>query len=145
MKCRHPFLDRESLLILAKYITLDTGTGSVHTAPGHGQEDYESGLEYNLPIYSPVDDQGRFTPEVTVFRRAVCFRCQRRRHPKAREVGALSSQRDLHPSIPQLLALQEPHHLPGHGAVVHLHGEERIAPESSGGHRPSDLDSPLGP
>jgi isoleucyl-tRNA synthetase len=52
---------------LAPYITLDTGTGCVHTAPGHGQEDYESGLEYNLPIYSPVDDQGRFTAEVKFF------------------------------------------------------------------------------
>ena len=67
LKSRHPFLDRESVLILARYITLDTGTGCVHTAPGHGQEDYESGLEYNLPIYSPVDDQGRFTAEVKFF------------------------------------------------------------------------------
>ena len=58
LKCRHPLYDRESILILANYITLDTGTGCVHTAHGHGQEDYESGLQYNIPIYSPVDDRG---------------------------------------------------------------------------------------
>ncbi len=52
-------MDRESVLILADYVTLDAGTGTVHTAPGHGQEDYESGLEYGLEIYSPVDDQGK--------------------------------------------------------------------------------------
>ncbi|OGQ96159.1 MAG: isoleucine--tRNA ligase [Deltaproteobacteria bacterium RIFOXYD12_FULL_57_12] len=62
-KCRHPFLARESLIILASYVTLDTGTGCVHTAPGHGREDYQSGLQHNLPVLSPVDDGGRFTDE----------------------------------------------------------------------------------
>ncbi len=66
-KCRHPFFDRDSLIILASYVTLDTGTGCVHTAPGHGQEDYESGVQYGLDIYSPVDDDGRFTPDVPFF------------------------------------------------------------------------------
>ena len=60
-KCRHPFLERDSVIILADYVTLDAGTGCVHTAPGHGQEDYESGLKYGLAIYGPVDDDGRFT------------------------------------------------------------------------------------
>ena len=45
LKCRHPLYDRESLLILGAHVTLEAGTGCVHTAPGHGQEDYESGLE----------------------------------------------------------------------------------------------------
>ncbi len=62
-KCRHPFLDRESLIITAPYVTLETGTGCVHTAPGHGREDYLSGVRYNLPILSPVDDAGNFTDE----------------------------------------------------------------------------------
>jgi isoleucyl-tRNA synthetase len=89
LKCRHPFLERESLLILATYITLDTGTGCVHTAPGHGQEDYESGLEYNLPIYSPVDDQGRFTPEVKFFAGQYVFDANDAVIQKLKEVGAL--------------------------------------------------------
>ncbi|MEW6594832.1 MAG: isoleucine--tRNA ligase [Thermodesulfobacteriota bacterium] len=62
-KCRHPFLERESLIILADYVTLDAGTGCVHTAPGHGREDYLSGVRYGLPILSPVAADGRFTDE----------------------------------------------------------------------------------
>ena len=89
LKCRHPFLNRESVLILANYITLDTGTGCVHTAPGHGQEDYESGLEYNIPIYSPVDDQGRFTSEVEFFAGQFVFDANEAVIQKLAEVGAL--------------------------------------------------------
>ncbi|MCX5919689.1 MAG: isoleucine--tRNA ligase, partial [Deltaproteobacteria bacterium] len=89
LKCRHPFIDRDSVLILAKYITLDTGTGAVHTAPGHGQEDYESGLEYNIPIYSPVDDQGRFTSDVAFFAGKFVFDANEDVIRKTREVGAL--------------------------------------------------------
>jgi isoleucyl-tRNA synthetase len=59
-RCKHPFLDKESLLILGTHVTLETGSGCVHTAPGHGHEDYLAGLEYSLEIYSPVDAKGRF-------------------------------------------------------------------------------------
>jgi isoleucyl-tRNA synthetase len=65
--CRHPWLDRDSQVILANYVTLEAGTGLVHIAPGHGQEDYDSGRKYNLPPYSPVDDGGKFTREVPEF------------------------------------------------------------------------------
>ncbi len=61
---KHPFLDRESLFILADYVTLEAGTGCVHIAPGHGEEDYESGLRYGLEVYSPVDEEGRFVPDL---------------------------------------------------------------------------------
>jgi isoleucyl-tRNA synthetase len=57
---QHPFLDRDSLGILAGHVTLEQGTGAVHTAPGHGQEDYEIGREYGIPIYCPVNEAGRF-------------------------------------------------------------------------------------
>lgn len=49
------------------YITTQSGTGLVHTAPGHGQEDYAAGLKYGLPILSPVDDEGKFTEEAGQF------------------------------------------------------------------------------
>jgi isoleucyl-tRNA synthetase len=57
---RHPFLDRDSIGILGDHVTLEQGTGAVHTAPGHGQEDYVSGQQYGLPVYCPVDAAGRF-------------------------------------------------------------------------------------
>jgi isoleucyl-tRNA synthetase len=56
MECSHPWFDRPSVIVLASYVTLEQGTGCVHTAPGHGQEDY-------LPVPMPVDDLGRFTGE----------------------------------------------------------------------------------
>ena len=62
-RCRHPFIDRESLLVLADYVTLDAGTGCVHTAPGHGADDHQTGLRYGLDVLSPVDDEGVFTSE----------------------------------------------------------------------------------
>ncbi len=56
---RHPFLDRDSLGLLGDHVTLEQGTGAVHTAPGHGQEDFVIGQRYGLPVYCPVDAAGR--------------------------------------------------------------------------------------
>ena len=64
-ECRHPFetIDRKSLVVLADYVTLEAGTGCVHTAPGHGADDFETGVRYNLPINCPVDGSGKLTAE----------------------------------------------------------------------------------
>jgi isoleucyl-tRNA synthetase len=64
-ECKHPMpeLDRKSLVVLADYVTLEAGTGCVHTAPGHGDVDFETGLKYKLPILCPVDEQGKLTAE----------------------------------------------------------------------------------
>lgn len=67
LKARHPFIERDSLVMNGEHVTLDAGTGAVHTAPGHGQEDYEVGLRYGLAIYAPVDHKGRFTSEAADF------------------------------------------------------------------------------
>jgi isoleucyl-tRNA synthetase len=67
-KARHPFIDRESLFVLADYVTLDQGTGAVHTAPGHGHEDYLTGLAYGLEIYNPVDSDGNFIAKVEKYK-----------------------------------------------------------------------------
>ncbi|VEP15160.1 Isoleucine--tRNA ligase [Hyella patelloides LEGE 07179] len=65
---RHPLFDRESKVVIGgDYITTESGTGLVHTAPGHGQEDYITGQKYDLPILSPVDDGGKFTEEAGKF------------------------------------------------------------------------------
>ncbi|MEN8140149.1 MAG: isoleucine--tRNA ligase [Thermodesulfobacteriota bacterium] len=61
--CLHPFLERKSPIVLADYVTLESGTGCVHTAPGHGREDYITGLRYGLEVLSPVDDKGVFSHE----------------------------------------------------------------------------------
>jgi isoleucyl-tRNA synthetase len=63
IQARHPFLDRQSIVLIADFVTMDTGTGAVHIAPGHGEDDYWLGRQNNLPILSPVDDHGRFTDE----------------------------------------------------------------------------------
>jgi isoleucyl-tRNA synthetase len=63
-RARHPWIDRDSPVCLGDHVTLDAGTGCVHTAPGHGQEDYVLGQRYGLDVYAPVDAAGRFTAEV---------------------------------------------------------------------------------
>ena len=63
----HPLIERESTVVLADYVTLEQGTGCVHTAPGHGQEDFETGVKYGLPVINPVDPSGKFTAEAGQF------------------------------------------------------------------------------
>ncbi len=88
VECGHPFEDRVSLVILGKHVTLEQGTGAVHTAPGHGMEDFIVGKEYDLPVLSPVDGKGCFTAEGGIFEgqfyldanKAVLEELQRRGH-----------------------------------------------------------------
>lgn len=63
IKCKHPLFERDSVIILGEHATLDEGTGCVHTAPGHGQEDYEIAMKYKLPIFTTLDSRGRFNQE----------------------------------------------------------------------------------
>jgi isoleucyl-tRNA synthetase len=65
--CRHPFYDRPSPIVLGEHVTLDAGTGCVHTAPGHGEEDFELGKKYNLGVLCPVDEKGYMTEEAPGF------------------------------------------------------------------------------
>ena len=67
VRFRHPWIDRDAKGVLGDYVTLDTGTGVVHTAPGHGWDDYLTGVRYGLDIYCPVDKAGRFTEEIEHF------------------------------------------------------------------------------
>lgn len=63
---KHPLVDRKSPIILGEHVTLDAGTGSVHTAPGHGLEDYEVGCKYNIDVFSPLDGSGIWTETVGI-------------------------------------------------------------------------------
>jgi len=67
LRLRHPFYAREVPLILGEHVTLDSGSGAVHTAPGHGQEDFAVGSRYGLPVDNPVGGDGRFLPGTAIF------------------------------------------------------------------------------
>ncbi len=107
-KSRHPLYQRESVMILAPYVTLEDGTGIVHTAPGHGQEDYESGLRYHLDIYSPVDDGGRFTPEVELFAGQFVFEANETVKKHLAEVQALKAEETIDHSYPHCWRCKKP-------------------------------------
>ena len=66
LNTKHPLVDRKSPIILGEHVTLDAGTGSVHTAPGHGLEDYEVGCRYNIEVFSPLDGEGIWKDEVGI-------------------------------------------------------------------------------
>ena len=132
-------------VVLADYVTLESGTGLVHTAPGHGQEDYQTGLRYGLDILAPVDERGRFTDAVPEWQGERVFEADAEdRRPPARHGRAARGPR-LRPQLPALLALQESHRLSRHGAVVHRHGAGGPAPEGAGGDRPRPLGAGVGP
>jgi isoleucyl-tRNA synthetase len=66
VKFRHPLYDRISPAVLADYVTLEQGTGAVHTAPGHGADDFRTGVKYGLEIYAPIGEDGRFVADLAI-------------------------------------------------------------------------------
>lgn len=105
---KHPFIDRDSVIILADYVTIDTGTGCVHTAPGHGEEDYISGLKYNLPILSPVDNSGRFTAEAGKYEGLFVFDANKIIISDLQEIGKLVASEDIEHSYPHCWRCHNP-------------------------------------
>jgi isoleucyl-tRNA synthetase len=108
LKCRHPFIDRESLMVKAPYVTLDVGTGCVHTAPGHGREDFETALKYDLDIYSPVDDDGCFTEDVPYFSGQFVFEANSGVNAILAEHGNLVKEELLTHSYPHCWRCKKP-------------------------------------
>jgi isoleucyl-tRNA synthetase len=107
-RCRHPLYDRDSLIILGPHVTLEAGTGCVHTAPGHGREDYEVGLKYGLEAYSPVDDGGRFTDEVGHFAGQFVFEANPNINRKLEAAGALLAEETIVHSYPHCWRCKQP-------------------------------------
>ena len=107
-KARHPIYDRESVIILANYVTLEAGTGCVHTAPGHGQDDYESGIRYGLDIYAPVDDDGKFTDDVNYFSGKFVFDANDDVTEKLSEMGALLKKEEYEHQYPHCWRCKQP-------------------------------------
>jgi len=106
--CRHPFLERDSVLVLADYVTLEQGTGCVHTAPGHGQEDYATGQKYGLPILCPVDNEGRFTAEVPAWQGQVVFDTNAAIVAHLRERGVLVHSAEISHNYPHCWRCHQP-------------------------------------
>jgi isoleucyl-tRNA synthetase len=104
----HPFIDRDSPIVFADYVTLETGTGVVHTAPGHGMEDFETSLKYNLDIVSPLDDHGKFTDEVPRFEGMFCQDANSAIIDYLKELGVLLGQGELTHSYPHCWRCKNP-------------------------------------
>jgi len=86
---QHPFYDRESLVMVGEHVTAEAGTGCVHTATGHGEDDYQIGKRYGLPILSPVDNSGCYTDEAPGFEGVFYNDANKMVTAKLEEVGAL--------------------------------------------------------
>ncbi len=106
--CRHPLYDRHSLIILGDHVTLEAGTGCVHTAPGHGQDDYVVGLKYGLEIYNPVDDYGRYREDLELFGKMKLADANPAVCEKLNEVGALLYQNQISHSYPHCWRCKKP-------------------------------------
>ncbi|MEQ6050596.1 isoleucine--tRNA ligase [Lysinibacillus capsici] len=86
---QHPFYDRESLIMVGEHVTAEAGTGCVHTAPGHGEDDYHIGKQYGLGILSPLDNSGCYTDEAPGFEGVFYNDANKLVTEKLKEVGAL--------------------------------------------------------
>ncbi|MDI6795272.1 MAG: class I tRNA ligase family protein, partial [bacterium] len=99
---------RESLVVLGTHVTLETGTGCVHTAPGHGREDFDIGTAYGLEPYSPVDDNGCFTEEVADFAGRFVFAADAGIIGRLGETGALLASGTISHSYPHCWRCKKP-------------------------------------
>ena len=105
---RHPLYDRDSLGVLADYVTLDAGTGAVHTAPGHGADDYKTGVRYGLEIYAPLDAGGRYNDSVELFAGLKVWDANPRVEAALKERGRLWHREDFDHQYPHCWRCHNP-------------------------------------
>ncbi len=148
---RHPFLERDSLGILADHVTLEQGTGAVHTAPGHGQEDYVVARKYGINTYCPVDAAGRFfhaegadgrLPEELIGKNV--WEANPLVIELLKQSGALLALKQDRAQLSALLALPQADDLPRDRAVVHRDGPQRPAREGARSDPRHQVDAGLG-
>lgn len=109
MVCRHPFLDRDSLVITGDHVTLEAGTGCVHTAPGHGVEDFEVCKKYdNLEVVVPVDGKGVLTQEAGQFAGLTYKEANKEIHQHLTEMGALLTDSVIEHQYPHCWRCKSP-------------------------------------
>jgi isoleucyl-tRNA synthetase len=97
---QHPFYDKQVPIILGDHVTADAGTGAVHTAPGHGQDDFTVGLKYQLEVYNPVAANGCFLPDTELFAGQSVFKANPNVIALLKEKGALLNHVDIQHSYP---------------------------------------------
>ena len=105
---KHPFIDRESRVVLANYVTKEEGSGCVHTAPGHGQDDFFTGKKYGLPIIMPVGDDGKFTSEAGEFEGQYVLKANSAILEKMSSDGTLIASEDIKHSYPHCWRCKKP-------------------------------------
>ncbi|MDI6602194.1 MAG: isoleucine--tRNA ligase [Thermoanaerobacteraceae bacterium] len=108
IKTRHPLYDRESIVILGEHVTLDAGTGCVHTAPGHGEEDFIVGQKYGLEAYNPIDEKGFFKDVAGKYAGVKYFKANEEIEKDLFEVGALLGKKKLVHSYPHCWRCKNP-------------------------------------
>lgn len=105
---RHPFARRQGTLVLASWVRLQDGTGCVHTAPGHGEEDYQTGIQYKLEVLSPVDEKGHFTEEAGEFAGQHVFDADPRICERLQTLGCLAKHEEARHSYPHCWRCKKP-------------------------------------
>ncbi len=108
LRYRHPFIKREGTFVLGDYVTLEAGTGLVHTAPGHGADDFATGRRYGLEIYTPVNHRGEFTAEVPNWAGLHVFKANPQIVEFLRESGALVYSETITHSYPHCWRCKNP-------------------------------------
>jgi len=108
LKFRHPFLELTVPAVLADYVTLDQGTGIVHTAPGHGVEDFQTGQKYGIEAYAPIDDHGRYLEGLPEYKGKTVFEANPIIVALLRERGALLGEQKLSHSYPHCWRCHNP-------------------------------------
>lgn len=107
-KYENLLMEREGIFILGDFVALDQGSGLVHTAPGHGMEDYLVGIKYNLPIFAPVDDKGKFTEEVKKYKGMNVFESNEIILKDLEEIGILLASSKITHSYPHCWRCKNP-------------------------------------
>lgn len=108
ISAKHPFIERQSKVITADFVAVGEGSGIVHIAPGHGEDDYEAGLQHGLDIYAPVDDKGKFTRLVPEFEGQFVFKANEGIIELLKEKGALLGTEKIKHSYPHCWRCKKP-------------------------------------
>ena len=108
LQAKHPFIDRSSRVVLAEYVSMEDGTGCVHTAPGHGQEDYITGKRCNLPTLMPVDSKGRFDNTCGEFSGMDVIKANKQIIEKLRSLNRLLHEEETAHSYPHCWRCKKP-------------------------------------